>query len=55
LKLEAQVEVGMVKVSLRLMIMGRVRVWVGFTARFKRCQTSSSAQNEQKLGSKYPV
>ena len=36
-RLEAGVEVGMVKVSLRLIVRGNVRVWVRFTAMFKRC------------------
>ena len=51
----AVIEVGMVKVSVRLMVRGRVRVLVRRTAMAKKYQTSSSAQNGPKPGSKYPV
>ena len=55
LEMGTGVEVGMVKVGVRLMARGRVRVWVRFTAMVKRCQTPAPAQDEQKPGSKYPV
>jgi len=52
---DAVAEVGMARVSVRLMVRGRVRILVRCTAMTKRCQTSSPAHNGPKPGSKYPV